>query len=247
MLLKELSKKMTSQRWMSTQTTAYCLLAAAKFIGANDANSEMEYALNINGKTENVNSDEMPIMKHLVKVDGIKNGNVSVKNKGEVPLFINLVLSGIPLMGNETLAQSDLNVNVKYLDMDGYEIDPTSLEQGTDFMAEVSIAHPGIRAEYKEMVLDQIFPSGWEIRNVRMDEIQTIKIKDKPRYEDIRDDRVYSFFDLQKYKKRTFRVLLNASYQGRFYLPSVKCGAMYDNTIQSLIPGRWVEVVGAED
>ena len=245
-LLKELSKKMTSQRWMSTQTSAYCLLAAAKFIGANDANSEMEYALNINGKTESISSDEMPIMKHLVKVDGIKNGNVSVKNKGEAPLFINLVLTGVPLMGNETLSQSGLNVSVKYLDMDGIEIDPSRLEQGSDFMAEVSITHPGIRTDYKEMVLDQIFPSGWEIRNVRMDEIQTIKIKDKPRYEDIRDDRVYSFFDLQKYKKRTFRVLLNASYQGRFYLPSVKCGAMYDNTIQSLIPGRWVEVVGAE-
>jgi uncharacterized protein YfaS (alpha-2-macroglobulin family) len=246
-LLKELSKKMTSQRWMSTQTTAYCLLAAAKFIGANDANSEMAYTLTINGQTENVSSDEKPIMKHVVKVDGIATGSVSIKNKGEVPLFMNLVLTGVPLMGEETISQSGLNVTVKYLDVDGYEIDPARIEQGTDFMAEVSITHPGVRADYKEMVLDQIFPSGWEIRNIRMDEIQSIKIKDKPRYEDIRDDRVYSFFDISKNKKRTFRVLLNASYQGRFYLPSVKCGAMYDNTIESLIPGRWVEVVGAED
>jgi len=245
-LLKDLSKKMTSQRWMSTQTTAYCLLAAAKFIGSNDANKEMEYELTINGKTERVSSDDKPILKHLVKVDGIANGNITVQNKGEAPLFTNLVLTGVPLMGNETLAQSDLNVKVNYLSLDGNKIDPTRLEQGSDFMAEVTITHPGIRGDYKEMVLDQIFASGWEIRNVRMDEIQTVKIKDKPRYEDVRDDRVYSFFDISKYKKRTFRVLLNASYQGRFYLPSVKCGAMYDNTIQSLIPGRWVEVVGAE-
>ena len=245
-LLKDLSEKMTSQRWMSTQTTAYCLLAAAKFIGSSDANSEIEYSLNINGETENVSSDDKPIMKHKVNVNGIANGKISVKNKGEAPLFINLVLTGVPLMGNETESQNSLNVRVKYLDVDGIEIDPTRIEQGTDFMAEVSISHPGIRGDYKEMVLDQIFPSGWEIRNIRMDEIQTIKIKDKPRYEDIRDDRVYSFFDVSKYKKRTFRVLLNASYQGRFYLPSVKCGAMYDNTIESLIPGRWVEVVGSE-
>jgi uncharacterized protein YfaS (alpha-2-macroglobulin family) len=246
-LLKDLSEKMTSQRWMSTQTTAYCLLAAAKFIGSSDANSEIEYSLNINGETESVSSDNKPIMKHKVKVNGIANGKISVKNKGESPLFINLVLTGIPLMGNETESQKSLNVRVKYLDVDGFEIDPTRIEQGTDFMAEVSISHPGIRGDYKEMVLDQIFPSGWEIRNIRMDEIQTIKIKDKPRYEDIRDDRVYSFFDISKHKKRTFRVLLNASYQGRFYLPSVKCGAMYDNTIESLIPGRWVEVVGADN
>jgi uncharacterized protein YfaS (alpha-2-macroglobulin family) len=220
-LLKDLSEKMTSQRWMSTQTTAYCLLAAAKFIGSSDANSEIEYSLNINGETENVSSDNKPIMKHKVKLNGIANGKISVKNKGEAPLFINLVLTGIPLMGNETESQKSLNVRVKYLDVDGFEIDPTRIEQGTDFMAEVSISHPGIRGDYKEMVLDQIFPSGWEIRNIRMDEIQTIKIKDKPRYEDIRDDRVYSFFDISKHKKRTFRVLLNASYQGRFYFPCV--------------------------
>ena len=77
-----------------------------------------------------------------------------------------------------------------------------------------------------------------------MDEIETVKVKDKPRYQDIRDDRVYSYFNVGKNRKRTFRVLLNASYQGRFYLPSVQCEAMYDATIQSLIPGQWVEVVG---
>jgi len=247
LLLKDLSKKMTSQQWMSTQTTAYCLLAAGKFIGSNEGNPDIAYELTLNGKTERVSSDEKPIRKHLVTVDGIVNGSIRVQNKGEAPLFTNLMLTGIPLMGNETLTQSDLKVKVNYLSLEGNVIDPTRLEQGSDFMAEVTITHPGIRGDYKEMVLDQIFPSGWEIRNVRMDEIQTIKIKDKPRYQDIRDDRVYSFFDLSKDKKRTFSVLLNASYQGRFYLPSVKCGAMYDNTIQSLIPGRWVEVVGAED
>ena len=36
------------------------------------------------------------------------------------------------------------------------------------------------------------------IINAPHSQIQTIKIKDKPRYEDIRDDRVYSFFDLAK-------------------------------------------------
>ena len=185
-----------------------------------------------------------PIVKHQLKVNGINNGNIIVKNTGSTPLFTNVVLSGIPMMGNEIKEQSNLTTIVRYLNMDGKVIDPSRLEQGTDFMAEVSITHPGIRGDYKEMALNQIFPSGWEIRNIRMDEIETVKVKDKPRYQDIRDDRVYSYFNVGKSRKRTFRVLLNASYQGRFYLPSVQCEAMYDATIQSLIPGQWVEVVG---
>jgi len=244
-LLKELSNTMTSNRWMSTQSTAYCLLAAAKFIGADEVNKEISYTITINGKSETVNTDSKPIVKHQLKVNGMSSGNIKVKNDGSSPLFINVVLSGIPMMGNESRAESNLAMNIRYLDMDGHVIDPSSIEQGSDFMAEVSITHPGIRGDYKEMALNQIFPSGWEIRNIRMDEIETVKVKDKPRYQDIRDDRVYSYFNVGKARRRTFRILLNASYQGRFYLPSVQCGAMYDATIQSLIPGQWVEVVEA--
>jgi uncharacterized protein YfaS (alpha-2-macroglobulin family) len=243
-LLKELSNTMTSNRWMSTQSTAYCLLAAAKFIGADEVNKEINYTITINGKSENVETDTKPIVKHQLKVNGISNGNVTVKNTGVTPLFVNVVMTGIPMMGAETRAENNLKMDVRYLDMDGRTIDPSRLEQGTDFMAEVSITHPGIRGDYKEMTLNQIFPSGWEIRNIRMDEIETVKVKDKPRYQDIRDDRVYSYFNVGKSRTRTFRVLLNASYQGRFYLPSVQCEAMYDATIQSLQPGQWVEVVG---
>jgi uncharacterized protein YfaS (alpha-2-macroglobulin family) len=41
----------------------------------------------------------------------------------------------------------------------------------------------------------------------------------------------------------TFRIVLNAAYVGRYYLPTVYCEAMYDNTINSRKPGKWVEVV----
>jgi uncharacterized protein YfaS (alpha-2-macroglobulin family) len=40
----------------------------------------------------------------------------------------------------------------------------------------------------------------------------------------------------------SYKVLLNAAYQGRFYLPSVLAEAMYDNNIQAVEKGFWVEV-----
>ena len=33
-------------------------------------------------------------------------------------------------------------------------------------------------------------------------------------------------------------------YKGRYYLPSVYCEAMYDNSVRALRKGEWIEVVG---
>ena len=127
--------------------------------------------------------------------------------------------------------------------MTGGIIDVTKLEQGTDFIAEVQITNPGTKGEYLQMALSQIFPSGWEIHNTRMEEAESVIKSDYPTYQDIRDDRVYTYFNISPYKTSTFRLVLNAAYVGRYYLPTIYCEAMYDNTINSRKPGKWVTVV----
>ena len=42
---------------------------------------------------------------------------------------------------------------------------------------------------------------------------------------------------------RTFKILLNASYLGKYYLPGLQCEAMYDNDFLARTKGQWVEVV----
>jgi len=134
-------------------------------------------------------------------------------------------------------------MEVKYKDMNGIAIQPDKILQGTDFVAVVTITNPGTKGYLQEMVLNQIFPSGWEIHNTRMDETATTN---PARYQDIRDDRVYSYFNLYSNATKTFEIQLNATYLGKFYLPTVYSEAMYDNTINARIPGRWVEVVKEE-
>jgi hypothetical protein len=38
-------------------------------------------------------------------------------------------------------------------------------------MAEVTIKNPGVRGMYRNLALSQIFASGWEIRNQRLDNV----------------------------------------------------------------------------
>ena len=58
----------------------------------------------------------------------------------------------------------------------------------------------------------------------------------------MRDDRIYTYFDLDIDKDLTMDVPINASYQGRFYLAPVSVEAMYDSTLNGRTAGAWVEV-----
>ena len=121
---------------------------------------------------------------------------------------------------------------------------PQSIQQGTSFIAEVTVTNPGIRGTYRQMALSQVFPSGWEIINARNSEMALASTAASAfDYQDVRDDRVYTYFEIAPNQSKTFRVFLMATYLGRFYLPATSCEAMYDNTISARVPGRWVEIL----
>ncbi|MFO0322486.1 MAG: hypothetical protein ACK504_08660, partial [Bacteroidota bacterium] len=240
--VKALAAKLGNHdNWFSTQSTAYCLMAISKYVKLNGANSNMSADVKI-GKENVIVSD---FSKTKFKIIELKNANqtaaIKVSVKGSGNLFARIIKQGIPKAGTETDKFNNLVLEVNYKTLNGNPIDVTSLEQGTDFMAEVTIKNPGIRGMYHNLALSQIFGSGWEIRNQRLDNITYLK-GDVPTYQDIRDDRVYSYFDLGVGSSKTFKVLLNASYIGFYYLPGINCEAMYDNSITAHVSGKWVRV-----
>ena len=158
-------------------------------------------------------------------------------------LYAKLVVEGTPVIGDQSSSSSNLSIKVSYFDMSGRNIDPRRIVQGTDFIAEVKISNPGTRGSLKEMTLNEIFPSGWEIHNTRMDEFTSAVTSSNYDYQDIRDDRVYTYFGVAKGTSKVFKIQLNATYLGKFYLPTIESEAMYDNTVNARVPGFWVKVV----
>ncbi|NPD86765.1 hypothetical protein HNS38_18525 [Lentimicrobium sp. L6] len=242
-LFDELSSSLASDRWLSTQTTAYSLLAISKFIGTTDLqNQELTFQV----KFDQQAGEKIKTSAHIKQIDldfkNTKERSLSIKNTAEQTQFVRLLLEGIPAIGDTTNAENHLKMNITYRDLDGKKIDPKNLKQGSDFMAEVELVHPGIREGYRDMALTQIFPSGWEIRNMRMDEGFSGPSESSYTYQDIRDDRVLTYFDLDRRQRKTFIVLLNAAYQGKYYLPTTYCEAMYDHDINARVSGEWVEV-----
>jgi hypothetical protein len=243
-VLKEVSQALSSSYWMSTQTTAYCLIAVSKFAkSAGGTTAEMKYNVKVNNNAPIALNTKLPVKQIDMQLKGAAAGNVTVTNNGTGVLFARIILEGIPETGDQTEVNNDLTMDITYSTMQGGVLDVSKIEQGTDFIAEVQISNPGTRGEYLQMALSQIFPSGWEIHNTRMDEAESVIKSDNPTYQDIRDDRVYTYFNISPTTTKTFRIVLNAAYVGRYYLPTVYCEAMYDNTINSRKPGKWVEVV----
>ncbi|WP_421978262.1 alpha-2-macroglobulin family protein [Roseivirga seohaensis] len=241
-LLRTVADDLSDDRWMSTQTTAYSLLSVIKFSGVDKTSKGLEAAYVLNSGASQSIETAKPVKLIDVPVDGAKAGAVKVENKGEGVLFARVIKTGQPLAGNETAASNGLTVKVTYVDRNGQSVEPSSLSQGTDFFAEVSVFNPGTRGVYENLALSQVFPSGWEILNERLNEIPGAATSQNYTYQDIRDDRVYTYFDLKPNERKRFKVALNATYAGRFYLPAVGVQAMYDNTINARVPGEWVEV-----
>lgn len=241
---KEISKALSANDWMSTQTTAYCLMSMSRFAkgSGGKSNGEIKCTYAINGK-QNVVSSQLPIVQGDLNIKGVASGAVQVNNSGTSVLFARIILEGIPLTGDKTERESNLQMSINYTTLKGEKLDITKLEQGTDFVAEVTVTHPGIKNTYLNMALSQVFPSGWEIHNVRMQEGESAIKSDDATYQDIRDDRVYTYYYLNPGTSKTYRIILNAAYTGKFYLPTTVSEAMYDNSINARKAGRWVEVV----
>lgn len=237
-MLQTVAAHLSQDDWYSTQTTAYSLLAIAEYCGANKSGNKLMFDYGASPVTSNNYLWRTPL--------SVNGGKVAIKNKGSNILYLKLVQQGQPAPGQEPISVNNddvLRMQVNYITMKGQPLDIANIKQGTDFVAAVTITNPGHKGRYENMALTQIFPSGWEILNTRMLNNDEVFKSSPSDYQDIRDDRVNTYFGLDEHQKVTYYVMLNAAYTGRYYLPAAYCEAMYNSAISAIQKGRWVEVV----
>ncbi|NQY04834.1 MAG: hypothetical protein HRT68_01195 [Flavobacteriaceae bacterium] len=238
-LAKAIANVLSDRSYMSTQTTAYSLLAMSKyatFVGGKGVN--VNYTAN--GKKQvSINTKKALASRDIKSIGGMNK--VTIKNNKDNTIYVRILNNGILPVGKEKIEKRNLTATVSYKNKNGTLLNPNSISQGTDFVAEVTISNNG-NERVKDVALSNIFPSGWEIVNTRFTDFGSFA-ENNADHTDIRDDRANFYFDLDKRGTKTFRVLLNASYLGNYYLPGVQCEAMYDDDYFVRTKGQWVEVV----
>ena len=233
-----LAKNLSSTEWMSTQTTAYGLYAMSKFAKSNGSKG-VNIQFTNGGKAIVINTNKTISQRNLA----IKTGanSVTIKNNKNNTIFVRVSNSGILPVGQEQVVQNNLSASVVFKDRKGGKIAVTKIAQGTEFYAEVTLTNRK-NERVENIALSQILPSGFEIVNTRYTDFgdATNNVAD---YIDIRDDRANYYFSLSANETRKFKILLNASYLGNYYLPGLQCEAMYDHEFLARTKGQWVEVV----
>ncbi|MEJ2032546.1 MAG: hypothetical protein P8Y63_05815, partial [Deltaproteobacteria bacterium] len=89
-----------------------------------------------------------------------------------------------------------------FTDLDGNEVEIGHLAQGTNFVAEIEILNRTER-DMANLALNFAVPSGWEIHHA-----QYTRQGDTPPsldYQDVRDDRVLSYFGLKAGERVTLK------------------------------------------
>jgi uncharacterized protein YfaS (alpha-2-macroglobulin family) len=240
--MKKVANFLASNNWLSTQTTAYGLVAVSTFIKKYGDASPMQIEVEVNGKKIEQKGGNTAITQIPIDFKTNLNGNFEIENKGKGVLYVRLINRGKPQIGNETEGNENVSMNVEYKDLSGSEISVDELPQGKDITMVVTVKNLGLVGAVQNMALTTYIPSGWEIHNSRMDEgVSTTH--ESFTYQDIKDDKVLTYFDIGNTETKTFHIRLNAAYEGRYYLPAVNTEAMYDNTVFARNKGKWITVV----
>jgi len=105
--------------------------------------------------------------------------------------------------------------------------------------AEVRAARFDDFSTLERMALTYFVPAGWELSNARLQGAET---STEVGYQDIRDDRVSSYFRLGPKGSIVLNFEVVATYPGHYYAPPVYAEAMYNGAIQASTKGQWVTV-----
>lgn len=237
-MLEKISRAMGSGEWYSTQETAFSLHAAAQFVQKYLGSQKGIQILVTTPQGKQQITTERTIWQIPLTIQK-GHASASIQNNGQGNLFVRQINSSAPLEVVTEKIMSGLSMEARYYNDQGAPIDIHKLAQGEDVTIAITIKNTGLTGTYEELALSYLVPSGFEIINERLTGNVTWP---EAEYVDIRDDCFYVYFNLKQAESKTFRFRCNAAFRGEYMLPAINCSAMYDNSIQAVLPGGRVKI-----
>lgn len=244
-LFRDIAEEISSDQWLSTQSSAYCLLAMGKFVKefvSNEGPLKGEITLpkgtRVKFDTKKSNFT-LPITENFGE-------DVSIELTGKGNAFVTMNWVGVPMVDTISSMSSNLSLSRTFLTEDGMNLPVSSVRQGETFWCLFSVKNL-TEFTIEEVALSQVLPAGWEIENVRLMEegypawTRNYKLGAEE-YVDLRDDRANWFFDLRRGQQADFLLKLNAVTVGDFHLTAADVSAMYNDRFKARVAGRDVSV-----
>ncbi len=236
----QVAKTLGSNVYLNTQEISFGLIAISKWMNKYTAKGDLSFEYALAKQANKQIKSGKPFSKIEINEKEMDAKNVEIKNTSQNTLFLRTQITGMPRAGEEKSSAENISLTVTYFDSKGAELNPESMTQGQDITAEIVVKNTGFLGKYENLALTHIIPSGWEINNERLSGGESTENLD---YQDIRDDRIYSFFKLGAGASKTIKVKLTATYLGRFYLPAITVEDMYLGQVNASTKGKFIQVM----
>ncbi len=249
--LKAMAERMNSDRWYSTHSLSIGLWAYAIYAKSIPDPSSLSLTYTLSDGTKKQMGTNQNMVSVALSPQKLDNKPLVITNTSKSELFVQLSMTGQPDLAQEKAEANGITLEVSYTRPDGSGFNVERIPRGTDFLGTAKVWNASASGEtLTEVALQQIIPTGWEIRNLKMDQVTVTTLKSSSfKYQDVRDDRINHFFDLHVSSNKdgtripqVYQMALTAAYPGRFYIPAQKVEAMYNPDFSAIVPGRWVEV-----
>ena len=220
-------------RWLDTQSTAFALFVLGKYAEKQGVSSEnISAVINANDKNYTLNTNLSSGAYSFVP--NVGDNTIEITNNGSQKLVVNVFTKTSVAEYNMEESGNFINMSVVYTDKNGNPVNFNSLSVGTDILVQMTVKNP---SEYRvtELALSYYLPSGWELVN---DRLSSDDNNAGAKHIDYRDDRAYFYFDLAPKSQKTFTLKANATYEGNYMIPAVRCEDMYNDEIYYQVPAR---------
>lgn len=225
-LVKRLEGAMKEGQWGTTQNNARALLGLGKYTRYLKSQPQ-----NFTGR---ILSDGKPVTSFDDKNSASLNGaefagkDITIELEGTGSAYYYWTSGGVPASGNVEETDNGLKVRRSFSGKD-----LTTLKQGDVVIVDITL---NAEHNYKNAVLVDLLPAGFEIENPRLASSDTSDLSDKdmvdPQKVDIRDDRILVFTNVSD--GTHYRYVARAVTPGKFKLPPVSAECMYDPSIRSV-------------
>lgn len=240
-LIQQMAVELAVAENANTHDLSWALMSIAHYLG--QSNQAIKGQLSIDGAAATVlNSAQSLLSQQLAKGD--VPFKVALTNEGDRKLYATVYSKGIAPAGNEMAEYKGLTIHVdlfnsaKELVWSTQKLTgaPLQLAHGQDYNVVVHITNDSPKA-VKHVALSTLVPSGVEIGTPA--EAAKVGLS----YQDVRDDRVLSYFDMKAGERKTVTIPVNAAFLGEYYFPAVSAEVMYEPNKRGRTAGVPVQIV----
>ena len=232
-LVERLSRDVQLNAWWTTQESSFALLAIGQFVKKQIESPPYTGKVYLGDEELATFSSEATLS--LTDISGDKPLSVKMDDGfKEGSAYYTLLTRGIPTRKGFKPVAEGLSVEREFLTRDGAPLDPANIVQGDLVVVRTKIQSGA--GELKNVVIENLLPSGFEVENPRLKTTETLSWATgdsvEPAYLDIRDDRILIFTDLPDAKWYNYYALLRVVNPGTFTVPPVQAEAMYSPNIR---------------